>query len=542
MKVHESNGGGGKMLTRRWIWCSLLVAVAMTTAGCGGSGAEVETPTAGAVPKAAALMLEADVLSANVTATTDDETILEYTESVDTRTGASFVESGSTTVRLQDGRLFTRAAGSGERWIEVDDVTRERVVAELTSSTGAIGSKLVDSSPAIGYLRSLTEVEDVTTIGRDAVSGKATTHYLAQSLFEGSVTPVEVWVADDGTISRIRYLFANSSSEVVEVSVEFVDALYLEIPLLTADAIADPAPTTEVIEPATTAVSPTTEVVEVETTFPEVVPGTGVSPEDVADALNGAGPESVGFGCLEDFDGNVASATCAPLPTDEELTAVCGEFWTLVAALEARAGQAVYELAAAGLAAAAAERVRNDAPSWYFENDPTVGVYVLKSESTGQPYAINHSADIAAAWDAAPELGVGDRTYRLGEAHQALRAYCGTRDLPDGYLDMIAWDVAPAATRWTGVDPGSFPYAEGSEGPRVAEIQSLLMAIGTSAFVPIDVGASGADGFFGPATTQAVMDFQSFYADEGLQATGVVDELTYTYLQSWGTCVSCSDD
>lgn len=61
----------------------------------------------------------------------------------------------------------------------------------------------------------------------------------------------------------------------------------------------------------------------------------------------------------------------------------------------------------------------------------------------------------------------------------------------------------------------------GDSGEDVKEVQSLLAALGYLSSFP--------DGDFGPKTEQAVIDFQKA---AGIQATGIVDEKTYAYLNS----------
>ena len=65
--------------------------------------------------------------------------------------------------------------------------------------------------------------------------------------------------------------------------------------------------------------------------------------------------------------------------------------------------------------------------------------------------------------------------------------------------------------------PGGSLLREGSRGPEVADLQSQLIARGYS------VGASGADGIFGPATRAGVIAFQR---DHDLDPDGIVGPLT----------------
>jgi hypothetical protein len=69
--------------------------------------------------------------------------------------------------------------------------------------------------------------------------------------------------------------------------------------------------------------------------------------------------------------------------------------------------------------------------------------------------------------------------------------------------------------------PADPTLKEGASGPAVAKLQLRLNAAGAS------VGDAGADGNFGPATKQAVENFQNAY---GLEADGVVGPATWAKL------------
>ncbi|MEV4442356.1 peptidoglycan-binding domain-containing protein [Streptomyces sp. NPDC049577] len=64
----------------------------------------------------------------------------------------------------------------------------------------------------------------------------------------------------------------------------------------------------------------------------------------------------------------------------------------------------------------------------------------------------------------------------------------------------------------------------GDTGDRVREVQCLLIGWG------FDVGPSGIDGDFGPATYNAVRDFQAWYG--GLAVDGEVGKNTWPALRS----------
>ena len=53
------------------------------------------------------------------------------------------------------------------------------------------------------------------------------------------------------------------------------------------------------------------------------------------------------------------------------------------------------------------------------------------------------------------------------------------------------------------------------------------------------VGKSGADGKFGPSTESAIRAFQQ---DESINVTGIVDDLTLSWLRYRQTCFTCLRD
>ncbi len=90
-------------------------------------------------------------------------------------------------------------------------------------------------------------------------------------------------------------------------------------------------------------------------------------------------------------------------------------------------------------------------------------------------------------------------------------------------VSLIAISMTSLPTTAAAVPPmieagldGADDLQPGDIGPRVTEVQEALVAGGV--FLP-----GGADGVFGPATTKAIADFQSW---NGLERTGVLDAQT----------------
>lgn len=111
---------------------------------------------------------------------------------------------------------------------------------------------------------------------------------------------------------------------------------------------------------------------------------------------------------------------------------------------------------------------------------------------------------------------------------QAARGLEVTGVADEGTLAALAAAVTPASTSATpaAAAPNPFPQLvglrPGALGDTVKELQQRLLDIGVRV-------RGGADGVFGPATAQAVKDFQSA---RGLEATGIVDDAIATALGS----------
>lgn len=143
---------------------------------------------------------------------------------------------------------------------------------------------------------------------------------------------------------------------------------------------------------------------------------------------------------------------------------------------------------------------------------------------------------ISKNYPAIPKISPTDG-YFGGETEEAVREFQRIFNLtPDGIVGRATWysilriynsvkKIADLNSEGITLEEVSRQFPEvlqqGSEGTGVRLLQYFLSYI--AAFVPT-VQATGIDGFFGPATTQAVRSFQQNYS---LPVTGIVDETTW---------------
>lgn len=103
---------------------------------------------------------------------------------------------------------------------------------------------------------------------------------------------------------------------------------------------------------------------------------------------------------------------------------------------------------------------------------------------------------------------LGDQGY---SAIEILRNYYG-----DNMYINIAEEVSGVPSSWPG-----YTLTQGSSGQKVRQLQEQLNAIGR---VYTAIGQINVDGVYGPATEQAVREFQNIF---GLPQTGTVDYPTW---------------
>ena len=143
---------------------------------------------------------------------------------------------------------------------------------------------------------------------------------------------------------------------------------------------------------------------------------------------------------------------------------------------------------------------------------------------------------ISKNYPAIPKISPADG-YFGGETEEAVREFQRIFNLtPDGVVGRATWysilriynsvkKIANLNSEGITLEEVSRQFPEvlqqGSEGTGVRLLQYFLSYI--AAFVPA-VQPTNIDGFFGPATTQAVRSFQQNYS---LPVTGVVDETTW---------------
>lgn len=264
----------------------------------------------------------------------------------------------------------------------------------------------------------------------------------------------------------------------------------------------------------------------------------------VADRLSAVFPNvglllADGLACYEIafMHWNESSVSCTVLPSPETLAAVCGPANRLADSLERGVGRLTYWVRSAELAAAAA--AQTEATSGARFTQGADGQFREGGQSAAEIFLLGAANEVFQAFtDGTPD---SVRAYPFANSAAEIAAACGqSLAAPDNaYMnspaEALSWMTEPSPSDSLFDDPlyPALPLGPGSKGPAVAALQERLMALGYS------VGPDGADGSFGPRTADAVAAFQR---DDALEMTGIVDDVTLSWIQFREVCFTCMRD
>ena len=264
----------------------------------------------------------------------------------------------------------------------------------------------------------------------------------------------------------------------------------------------------------------------------------------VAERLNGvstnfAGLRAEGLACYEIafIHMHDIEVSCTVLPSLETLGAVCGPANRLADSLERGVGRLTYWVRSAELAAAAAAQTEATSGAWFTQGAD--GQFREGGQSAAEIFLLSAANEVLQAFtDGTPD---SVRAYPFANSAAEIAAACGqSLAAPDNaYMNSpaasLSWMSVPSPSDPLFEDPlyPALPLGPGSSGPAVAALQERLIALGYS------VGPDGADGSFGPRTTEAVAAFQR---DDVLEMTGIVDDVTLSWIQFREVCFTCMRD
>lgn len=176
------------------------------------------------VSAAARLTLDNSGLVVSMTITSE-ELDVDATEYVDLIAVRSLLATeGAGTIIATDGSGAAYLGSdeidieTGGRWLELSLAEIADGVANLRQNLGDLSGLILRGGLTTRWLVALTSPGDTTLIGREVVKGQATSHYLTEPTIDGSASPVEVWITDDGPIVQLRYLTNNDVGSAVEVT------------------------------------------------------------------------------------------------------------------------------------------------------------------------------------------------------------------------------------------------------------------------------------------------------------------------------------
>jgi hypothetical protein len=385
------------------------------------------------------------------------------------------------------------------------------------------------------YLAGLTAPSDVAMIGRGVVSQRATTHLLVNVSIESVSQPVEVWVSDQNELVRIQYLTSGTDGTLLEVRLDFVgveqrslfdvvsigSVTELELEAEAAAAAAEARRQAEAMEAAAREM----EEAERERAAEAAELDAELSDDDTRKVglwLNefwwqpGDSDLPPGHEWLP--GGRVLCADASPRMGMEryvrclhvQATAretVCAAGTNLVAVLTD--GRSTWNDWVAAADNLAASTTRTSARHMFFEYtaDDTFALVGVDDE----PLA-GDAADSLAAFS---RRGFGNlEEFFFLRSAWLISTLCSV-DLEDAWPRALSVSLDEVLTQYhevtvedwrNGVGDdwlvGYVPFGAGASGEHVAELQRRLINTGW------DVGRSGADGLFGPATGSAIGNLQ----------------------------------